>query len=143
MADEQTPDETAVELLSEYEEEFDAPVLSSSEEAMHWWLAAGQLLYSLRPEGLIEKLSEEYPELMDADATRELLHEARDGGKEAVDRLLDRFGDFAKVVLTYLGDYFVVAGMPEAAFLAFLPCHQGNCTVTLRGEDGKPRIRVW
>lgn len=122
----------------------DGPLLESSSDAMHLWLAAGQLLFSLNNEVLTEHIKSLDPVLMDPIAVRDMLRDARLEGDEAVDRLLDTLGDFAKVILGELADFAVRHEFGDAAFLVYFPCHNGNGTLTLRDKDtGTYKLREW
>lgn len=132
--------------FSEFEAELtaDGPLIETGEEALHWWIAAGQVLFSLGPEPVIAELTLEYPEFMDPESVRTMWAAAKADDRETeVPRLLDRLSDFAKVVVSKLGDYFLLHGMDDPEFTVYFPCHNGNGTLKLRDKDGKANLKAW
>lgn len=132
--------------LSAFEAELlSDPLIGSVEEALHLWLAAGQVLFALQPPPVMLRMRAAYPDLMDPEQVSGMFAEVRESENEEMrDKLLDKLGDFAKTALRELAEYFGSNEMPDAAFLVFLPCHMGNGTLTLKDkETGLPKLRVW
>lgn len=122
----------------------DGPMIESSAEAMHLWIAAGQLLYSLSPDDLVDEIKAEFPRYMNPESVRDLFREAREEGDVATDRLMDELGDFAKLVIGRLSDWLEAHGLGDAAFLVYFPCHNGNGTLVLKDKTtGTFKLREW
>lgn len=121
--------------LALFEEELRADgIFSSEEDILHVWLAGRQLVKTLGLDTVVDRVAEEFPEVLD------WLERPPDSEDHAV---WDRLGDATKLLMRLTAVNLDQRGLGDAKLLVWLQCHGGNATVQFQGPTKLPKLILW